>query len=331
MKEYLVVGIMSGTSLDGVDIAYCKINEKTGKWNFEILVAETINYPPKWIKRLSLIENANAKELIETDIEYGEYLGKLCNEFLQKNNIEVELISSHGHTVFHRPEKKLSLQIGNGSAIAYVTKRTVVCNFRQLDIFLGGQGAPLVPIGDKLLFEEYDYCLNLGGFSNISFEKDGRRVAFDICPVNVALNFFSQKLSMEYDKDGDIAKSGEVSKDLVSDLNDIDYYSMDPPKSLGKEWLMEVFIPLINKYDISVQDKMKSITEHISIQVSRILEMNFKGKVLITGGGAYIKGIVDDIKNNEIQTPKILKPFATLDFDENSIKNNYNSNSDFTE
>ena len=236
MKSYNVIGLMSGTSLDGVDIAFCKFVYNEG-WDYEIIDATTIKYPEDWEKRLYNLPESQAETLALTDIEFGQYLGKIVNDYISKNNFSVDFISSHGHTVYHQPEKRLTLQIGDGPSIFAVTGLPVIYDFRSLDVALGGQGAPLVPIGDKLLFNEYYYCLNLGGIANISFEDKGRRIAFDICPVNQVINYLASECGKSFDDKGTIASKGRLNLRLLNMLNDLEYYSQLPPKSLGKEWV----------------------------------------------------------------------------------------------
>ena len=203
-----VIGAMSGTSLDGLDIAAVEFTYNDNKWGFEIIEAKTISYSEKWLWKLQNAPSLSGEKLTELHSEYGNFTGKRINEFIKKSGFKPDLIASHGHTIFHQPEKHFTLQIGNGAEIATVTKTTTVSDFRTADIALGGQGAPLVPVGDKLLFNEFEYCLNLGGFANVSFEKENKRVAFDNCPVNFALNFFAEKHRLTFDKDGELASMG---------------------------------------------------------------------------------------------------------------------------
>jgi anhydro-N-acetylmuramic acid kinase len=239
---------MSGTSLDGLDIAYCTFWKKGNSWNYRIIQAETIPYTEHWRNRLSNVERGSAFEFVATDIEYGHLLGRLTREFMDRYQIRPDFIASHGHTVFHQPEVKLTAQIGRGSAIAAETGCPVVCDFRSLDVALGGQGAPLVPMGDRSLFADYEYCLNLGGFANVSFEKDGNRSAFDICPVNIVLNAIAVKLGEHYDRDGLFARQGTILPGLLKALNTLSFYSQPPPKSLGKEWVNAHIWPLMNDF-----------------------------------------------------------------------------------
>jgi len=216
MDRYNVIGIMSGTSLDGLDIAYCSFEVDTNQnWSFNINYADTTKYDNDLIIKLKNSIQSSGLELFLLHNEMGNFIGNAINQFIQKHNInpsEIDAIASHGHTVFHQPKKKLTTQIGNGANIAAITKLPVVCDFRTIDVALGGQGAPLVPIGDELLFDEYDYCVNLGGIANISFKKGNVRVAFDICPTNIVLNHLAQLTGKEYDENGVIASTGHINK-----------------------------------------------------------------------------------------------------------------------
>lgn len=306
MTIYKSIGLMSGTSLDGVDIAFCEFNQESRQWHFQILNAETIAYSEKWRSRLATLENGTAFDFALTDTEYGHLLGQLCKSFIDKYQIKPDFIASHGHTIFHQPSKHLTYQIGRGSAIAAESGFPVVCDFRSLDVALGGQGAPLVPIGDRFLFSEYDFCLNLGGFANISFEKDGGRIAFDVCPVNIVLNSLAEKNGLPYDKDGALAMSGNVNPALLDNLNRLDYYNQLPPKSLGKEWVVEQIFPILNSSGLSSQDQLATFSEHIALQFNRITGVDKSDKVLLTGGGTFNKYLVQKIRQYCI--PEIVVP-----------------------
>lgn len=311
MNEYNVIGLMSGTSLDGVDIAFCKFSKGSKTWNFQIIKAQTIAYKANWKNKLKFLENDSAYKLIKTHAEYGTYLGKLVNKFISRQQIKVDFISSHGHTIFHQPKKRITFQLGQGSAIAAECGLPVVCDFRSLDIALGGQGAPLVPIGDEMLFPDYDYCLNLGGFANISFKKNNDRIAFDICPVNIVINELCQALGCEFDEGGKIGKTGKVNSDLLMELNNLDFYkNPEGPKSLGKEWVLNFFYPLVNKYELNTEDKIRTIYEHVSIQIGRTVKGKSK-KILLSGGGAYNTFLMERIS---IQTKghKIIFPETNI-------------------
>lgn len=287
MNSYRVAGLMSGTSLDGVDIACCHLQEENGHWKYAIVCAETFPYPLEWKSRLQQLPEAGAMELAHANADYGHYLGKLVHDFLTENNLGADLVASHGHTIFHQPQLGFTCQIGDGAAIASECHLPVIADFRSLDVALGGQGAPLVPLGDRLLFNEYDSCLNIGGFANISFEREEHRLAFDICPANIILNYLSEKLGHPYDRDGLLAASGQVDMDLLQQLNQIGYYWLPPPKSLGREWVESTIIPLVENSGIPVCDSLRTITEHIAMQLSKAIGSQSGQKVLVTGGGAF--------------------------------------------
>ncbi len=279
------IGVMSGTSLDGVDVCYVKF-ENTDNYSFEILKSETYKYSERWKSALENAFTSDKESLKSLDIEYGNYLGGLINQFIDKNKISnIDFIASHGHTIFHKPEEGYTLQIGNGQTIADVTKLKVICDFRMQDVKLGGQGAPLVPIGDELLFYDYDYCLNLGGFVNVSFKEKGKRIAFDICPVNIILNHYVNKLGFAFDDKGRIASVGKINKELFEQLNALEFYHISPPKSLGLEWVLEFVNPLIDSYNLEIKDILRTFTEHVAFQISRIIQK--ESTVLVTGGGAF--------------------------------------------
>ncbi len=286
-KNYNVIGVMSGTSLDGIDLASICFEIENGKWNFQIFECETIAYNKDWIDTLKKAVNFSKLELQKLDSDYTQLLGGIILEFINKHTIkEIDAICSHGHTILHQPQNGFTLQIGNLPEISKIIQQTVVCDFRVQDVNLGGQGAPLVPIGDQILFSDYDYCLNLGGFSNISFEENQKRIAFDISAVNTVLNFYANKLGLDYDDKGLISKTGILNLDLLHDLNQLDFYKKAYPKSLGFEFVKETILPLIETYTISTEDKLRTFTEHIAQQIALALP-NKKGKLLITGGGAY--------------------------------------------
>ena len=285
---------MSGTSLDGLDIAYCKF-EKKGSWEFETIAAITYLYPKEWRQKLEQAIDLPEDKLAKLDTEYGKYIAEKVNGFIEKNHLSPDLICSHGHTVFHQPEKGITRQIGSGEEIAGTTGIPTIYDFRTKDVILGGQGAPLVPVGDKHLFSEYDYCINLGGFANISYDDNGVRKAYDICPVNMALNEWAKALDMEYDESGKIASLGNLNEPLLRALNEIPFYDLAPPKSLGREWYSSEFQSIMQRSGIPIPDKLRTITEHINVQILKQLTPN--KKVLVTGGGAYNTFLMERISN----------------------------------
>ena len=308
MSVTTVIGIMSGTSLDGVDLAYCVFDKKEGQWQFDIVKAITVEYDNEWKNKLINAPKLSAENLVKLDYEYGHYLGRLVSAFAERQNIKPDIIASHGHTVFHNPKENYTLQIGNGAALRSHISCPLVFDFRSQDIALGGQGAPLVPIGDKLLFHKYNACINLGGFANISLDKDGERIAWDIGPFNLVFNYLAQQKGFEYDKNGEIAKSGNVNIELLEQLNSLEYYSQLHPKSLGREWLEEVFIPIIESSDLSIDDKMRTCAEHISIQIAKSFSEDIN-EVLFTGGGAFngfLMKLIEEKTNCKITIPNEL-------------------------
>ncbi len=285
---------MSGTSLDGLDICYAKFNYDQN-WSFEILEAETIEYDPIWKKKLANSIHISSEQLLNLDATFAQFSGIQTQQFIKKHQInQLDLIASHGHTVFHQPEKGFTLQIGNGHWISKITQYPVVYDFRYQDIVLGGQGAPLVPIGDELLFSEYDYCLNLGGFSNISFKKEGKRIAYDISPVNIVLNKLAQKKGLNYDLDGKLAKKGKINKDLLNRLNQLSFYSKAYPKSLGVEWVRKEIHPILQEDRSIVENQIATFVEHSAFQIAQNIEES--KKVLCTGGGALNPFLIDRIR-----------------------------------
>lgn len=297
---------MSGTSLDGLDICYSKFIKTKSNWDFQILTSETIPYSSEWEHALKNAIQLPNEELLKLDVDYGFYLGEKTSEFISRHKIiNLDLIASHGHTVFHQPKNKFTLQIGDGRAIKSKINKTVIYDFRSQDVILGGNGAPLVPIGDELLFSNFDACLNLGGFSNISLKRNGKRIAFDICPVNIVLNDLALKLGKKFDDNGDLARTGLIDYELLDQLNQLKFYQEKAPKSLGIEWINEQVLPLIKTQ--KTEDLLASFTEHSAVQIAKILDEFDVKNIFITGGGTYNNYLIEKIKaktKTEIQIPK---------------------------
>ncbi|MBL0046506.1 MAG: anhydro-N-acetylmuramic acid kinase [Bacteroidetes bacterium] len=296
-NKFHVIGAMSGTSLDGLDLAYCIFEKKKKGWNYSIQQTQCIKYSTPFRNSLAALETKSALEFVKADTEFGLFTGNKIKSFIAKHGLTVDFIASHGHTIFHQPQNGFTSQIGNGAAIAAATGLTTICDFRRLDVALGGQGAPLVPIGDQLLFGEYDYCLNLGGFANISFQQKRNRIAFDICPVNIVLNSLSLELGKNFDKNGSVAKSGKLNKDLLNELNALSFYAKQFPKSLGKEWVLDEIFPLLHRSKLPIADKLNTFCEHIAIQVSKAIKSN-AGKIICTGGGTYNRYLIQRIQHH---------------------------------
>ncbi len=298
MAKYSAIGLMSGTSLDGLDICACNFHCQNGTWSYEFIAGKTIAYSGLWKSKLSNAPTLPALELALLNNDFGKFLGIQTKKFMADYELIPDLIASHGHTVFHQPNKKLTLQIGSGAEISAETKLPVVCDFRSVDVALNGQGAPLVPAGEKFLFPAYPYLINLGGFANISFNQEEIRAAFDICPANIVLNDLAGKLNppLPYDKDGISSEKGKIKKSLLHQLNALDYYQKPYPKSLGKEWVDQFISPLMAQ-EYSVEDKLRTFTEHIAISIAGILNKLPKGEVLITGGGAFNQFLITRTKS----------------------------------
>ncbi|MBP1839352.1 anhydro-N-acetylmuramic acid kinase [Formosa algae] len=309
-EDFKVIGVMSGTSLDGIDVIYADFKH-TDVWNFSILKAETIPYTEKWLDCLKHLVTYSKKELEIIDQDYTVYLANVIQQFIEKYKItDIDAVCSHGHTALHDPAQKFTYQIGNLPKLADLLQKDVVCDFRVQDVALGGQGAPLVPIGDALLFSNYDFCLNLGGFANISTEVSGERIAFDICPVNIVLNHYVQTLGFDYDDGGKLASIGMVHAELLHQLNALPFYKADYPKSLGLEWVVQNIFPLIDAHNLDVHDILRTFVEHIAIQIAKILQNSTSSILLITGGGAYNVFLIERLKS--LSTCEIIIPEAAV-------------------
>jgi anhydro-N-acetylmuramic acid kinase len=302
INSYTLLGAMSGTSLDGLDLACCHFSLLgEGRWEYTILAAETIPYDAGWQQRLSGLMQADALSFVKTDRALGRWMGEQVRAFMNRHHVQPQAIASHGHTVFHQPAEGLSVQIGGGFNMMVACGIPVINDFRSLDVALGGQGAPLVPIGDTLLFSEYAYCLNLGGIANISAMQAGKRIAYDICPANGVLNYLARRLGHAYDPDGSLAAGGQLLPGLLHHLNALPYYAQQPPKSLGYEWVEAEALPLIASTEAPVEDLLYTVCEHIAQQivlsVSRLKapDTAAQQKLLATGGGAFNKHLIQRI------------------------------------
>ena len=305
MKETTAIGMMSGSSLDGLDIALVRFQEENDKYCFQILEAETLPYPEYWAEQLSEAFHKQPEDLVQLDKDYGKYLGEQVLAFSKKHNATPDFVASHGHTIFHRPEERYTLQIGDGQELAKTCGFTVINDFRSEDVSKGGQGAPLVPIGDKLLFGDYEICLNIGGIANVSYDENGKRIAYDLCIANQALNYLANMNGLNYDKDGTLARSGEVDMDLLKKLNRHPFYGQLPPKSLGREFFEANQIDVLK--DLSVEDMLATFVEHIALQIALPISFLPKGKILCTGGGARNKFLIERLQartKHEVVVPE---------------------------
>lgn len=310
-KTYDIVGLMSGTSLDGLDIAFCEFQVQKGSWTFGLKAQKSVPYDKSLHQALKSSIRLSALELLLLNNEYGKWLGEQVNIFVAENDLQPDIVASHGHTVYHQPQKGLTYQIGAGQEIANACGLDVICDFRSLDVSLGGQGAPLVPIGDQWLFGGYEFCLNLGGISNMSFEKNGERVAYDIGIANMVLNHLTAQIGKSYDENGHMAKSGNRDEGLFRQLNDLPYYHHPFPKSTGYEWFCEEVVPIVDSVDMAMEDKLCTCVHHIAYQVSEAVKnntSNTSSKLLITGGGALNSFLMEVLQHYLQEKVKVVIP-----------------------
>jgi anhydro-N-acetylmuramic acid kinase len=302
---YKAIGIMSGSSLDGLDIVFAEFTETTGKWSYTVLASDCYEYETEWIDRLKDAIHLNAYEYLLLHSAYGKYIGEKINHFIEKHQLhfQVQLIASHGHTTFHAPHLGMTAQLGDGAAIAAVTGINVISDLRAMDVALGGQGAPIVPMGEKLLWSEYDFLLNIGGIANISVKQKKEYIAYDVCPANRVLNMLANDAGKNYDAGGQMASVGEIHQELLQQLNHLDYYKQPYPKSLANNFGTHMVYPLIKSFHLSTEDALRTYTEHIALQVGssiidRLKSFTSNSRLFITGGGAHNTFLIECIKNS---------------------------------
>ena len=308
-----VIGVMSGTSLDGIDVAYCRFVKHDDDWTHAIEDAATVAYDPTMRKRLLGVMNGPALELARLDRDLGRMIARACNEL--RAGRPLDLISSHGHTIFHQPLEGLTTQIGSGAQIAALTGRPVVFDLRSKDVALGGQGAPMVPFGERALFTGTDTFLNLGGIANVSHHGPDKVTGYDICTCNQALNLLANEADLAYDKDGALASVGQVVPELLNALDHLPFYRQAPPRSLGREWFDEHMAPLVKNDRLALRDRLRTVTEHIAHTIADALRHGNAQRILATGGGAHNAFLVERLR---AQSPtEIMVPEAsTVDFKE---------------
>lgn len=312
-QAYKALGAMSGSSLDGLDLALCELAVTRGRWAYRIVRARTVRFPEALRARLQAAMEATALEHARLDSDLGAFIGQACRRFLKGEQVDV--IGSHGHTVFHQPALGFSTQIGSGARIAAITGMPVVCDFRSADAAHGGQGAPLVPLAERLFFPEHSAFLNIGGICNVSIHRGKKKViGFDACIGNQALNYLANEAGAAFDRDGRVARSGQLHERLLEQLNGLPFHSIKPPKSLGREWFNQAVIPLISNRRISLEDRLRTVTEHIAMQVGKALPATVP-VVLATGGGARNHFLVERIANHAKPLVELPEP-QVVDFKE---------------
>jgi len=324
MDRITAIGVMSGTSVDGLDIVAAEFSLEKEQWNYKLLKCDSIAYPDLLKQKLINSINFSGEDLIYLDNELGNYIGEKVQQFCKNERFKPEIVASHGHTVFHQPEKGITCQIGDGQTINHITKLTVINDFRKIDTLRGGQGAPLVPVGDKLLFGDFNFCLNIGGFSNISFDTvENIRIAYDISPANILLNYLTREVGKDYDDKGSMARKGVIIEDLFQRLNKIGYYNQSHPKSLGLEWVRKSIFPILPVQKRNIHDILRTCVEHIAYQINfsikREIITHFKGKkckILVTGGGVFNSFLIDRMKNMATDYSYVLPDLEIINFKE---------------
>jgi len=333
--QYVVIGLMSGTSLDGLDLARVLFRPEGHEgWRFELMDKDTLPYPEEWREKLASAHRLPAFDLLRLHSQYGTYLGECVRDLFRPGFEEyADFVASHGHTVHHRPDQGVTFQLGSGDALARAARLPVYWDFRSHDVALGGQGAPLVPVADHLLFGQFDACLNLGGFANVSSpweprpivlveainhsraENPARRQAFDICPVNFVANLLARRLGREYDPEGQIGRQGQLLPDLLRQLDDLPFYRLNGPKSLGREWVETAFMPLLEAHPAPVEDLLRTFYEHAARQIAQHLPRPAASKVLATGGGALNSFLLERIRKHA-DAQVVLPERAIIDYKE---------------
>jgi anhydro-N-acetylmuramic acid kinase len=300
---YRAIGLMSGSSLDGLDLVFAEFTHQGGEWSYSILAADCFPYPAEWKNRLQEATGLSALDYQLLHTAYGHYLGEEVNRFIDAHNLhfKVSLVASHGHTTFHLPGHLMTAQLGDGASIAAVTGLPVVSDLRALDVAFGGQGAPIVPMGERLLLPHYPLFLNIGGIANVSVHQGGRHLAYDICPANRVLNLLAEEIGKPYDESGATAAGGQVNEALLQELNELDYYRQPYPKSLANTFGTDVVFPMVKKAGLSAQDSLRTVVAHVAEQVKRSLtagdlDIATDSRLLVTGGGAFNTFLVSELE-----------------------------------
>ncbi|MGB0862924.1 MAG: anhydro-N-acetylmuramic acid kinase [Saprospiraceae bacterium] len=323
MKSYKVIGLMSGSSLDGVDLAYCEFRLNDEAIDFDLLIAETIPFDEKWMGRLQHLPTQNALTFAKTHVYFGHYLGELLNDFIERCKIEPDFIASHGHTIFHDPDRRFTTQIGEGGAMAAITKTTVISDFRTQDIAIDGEGTPIAPAADRYLFSEYDLMMNIGGIANITCNAKGKYIAFDTSAANQVLNVLASFKGLEYDKNGNLAAQGKVIPSILEQLESMEYFKQSYPKSIANSWVRDRILPIFIENEASIEDRLHTAVEHIATETAVAIKGIFtkeklpkkEYQLLVTGGGALNGFLIKKIQEKlvplrvkvEVPAPEIIE------------------------
>ncbi len=326
-KTYKALGLMSGSSLDGLDLAFCEFSIDGTSFDWKLLIGETMPFSEMWQARLAHLPMQNAEVYAKSHIYLGYYFGELCNAFLKKHNIQPDFIASHGHTIFHDPEHRYSAQIGDGAAIAATTGIQTIDNFRTQDIALNGEGAPIAPIADRYLIPGYDFYLNIGGIVNISCKANDQFIAFDISGANQVLNRLANEMGLPYDNGGQLAASGKLLPDLFEASNTLDYLNNPYPKSLSNQWVQKSLVPLFLEHEGSIPDKLCTMVHHTAYQIQQsILQIVSKEnlskdlyKMIATGGGAHNSFLIKTIQDYSQQVKLEIPDRNIIEFKEAAL------------
>ena len=297
---------MSGSSLDGVDLVYCEFegHNDTNSYDFKLIHAENVPFSERWSSRLKHLPSQNALTFFRTHTYFGHYLGDIINDFIKKYHLKPDFIASHGHTIFHDPAYQFTAQIGDGGAMAARTGHKVICDFRTLDISIGGEGTPIAPAADRYLFAGYDFYMNIGGIANITGDANGKYIAFDTGPANQIFNGLANTVGLDYDKDGQLARNGQINTNILKKLADFDYFTADYPKSLGNCWIQNEILPIYLSEDCSLEDKLRTGVEHLAFQTAYSIEQVIHTENLdkptftlfATGGGVLNTFLMEEIQ-----------------------------------
>lgn len=289
-----ILGLISGSSLDGLDMAICQFDEQaTSQLEWEVIHTQTAGFPEGLLSRLVRSTELSTRELMELEVEFSKFCASESLDFLTKAKCSVDYIASHGHTVFHYPEDGYTVQIGKGSIIAELTGIPSISDFRSNDIALRGQGAPLAPIVERYLYPGYNVYFNLGGIANFSIHEKSNIRSIDSCPCNQVLNFLISANGLPYDDRGRVARSGKVNDQLLKEWSSLEYFKLSGPKSMDNSWVHQIFIPVMNKYHLSMKDALATMVEFTALQlskdISKLLQLDSITQMsgFVTGGGAY--------------------------------------------
>lgn len=328
-----VIGLMSGSSCDGLDIVYVEFQYSSESTTYKVLEGKTVGFDEALTKKLLNAHKLETFDFLLFDREFGHWIGEQIVKFISEKSIpkeKIDFVCSHGHSIFHQPQKRITVQIGHGASIAAECGLTVISDFRSLDVALKGQGAPLVPIGDRVLFKDYTFCLNLGGICNVSFEEnpskseESKRIAYDITYCNMGLNYYANKAGKTYDEDGNLAKAGTVNQDVLSKLKNLSFFQSVEPKSLGREYFESDFLPIVESANLDVKDCLATLVEHAADLIADAIKLALKkgtmskpAKMLCTGGGAHNKYLISRLSEKLEGECEVVVPDAlTVDFKE---------------